>query len=354
MSFSPCSMFSDLIGNEQAKLRLHRLLGAGRLPNSLLFAGDEGVGKRQFALAIAKAFLCKTPEAGEGCGNCPVCSRIPMFVFPKPDDKDAHKRVIFSKHPDVGIVVPYNRNILVDAVRHLEAEANFRPFEGQVRFFVIDDADKMNDAASNALLKTLEEPAPTSYIFLVTSRPDALLPTIRSRCQILRFAPVETEMIERFLVEDRAFPVDEARLAARLSRGSVGRALAVKVEEFRERRSKMLDVIRNAITAGDNAAMIRFSEGLNDAKNKERFEENLDILESVIHDVWRLRYGGEASQIVNGDIAIGIAEMAERSGRADLASWLADIEELRRNLSVNINRRVATDALFTAMAAGKV
>lgn len=346
-------MFSYLIGNEQAKLRLQRLLSGGRLPNSLLFAGEEGVGKRQFALAIAKSFLCKEAAADEGCGKCPVCQRISTFALPKPDDKDAHKRVIFGEHPDVGTVVAYNRNILVDAVRHLESEANFRPFEGQARFFILDDADKMNDGASNALLKTLEEPAPTSYIFLVTSRPDALLPTIRSRCQMLRFAPVEIEMIERFLIEQRALSQDAARLAARLSRGSVGRALAIKVEEFREQRALMLDIVRNAVTTGDNAAMIRFSEGLNDAKNKERFEKNLDILESVIHDIWTLRHGGEISRIVNSDIAIGISEMAERAGGLDMASWLAAIEQLRRDLSVNINRRVATDALFTAMAAGR-
>lgn len=355
-SFWHYSMFSHIIGNEQVKQRLRHLLTAGRLPNSLLFAGDDGVGKQEFALEIARFFVCRRPSGDAPCGVCSACTRVGGFVIPpEPTDKnkDEFKKVFVGQHLDVGKVVKYKRTILVDSIRDLERNANFQPYEAKARFFIVDEADAMNAEASNALLKTLEEPAPTSYIFLLTSRPDALLPTIRSRCQMLRFAPVEIEAIERFLIDEHTFSHDEARLAARLSRGSVGRALAIRVEEFREQRAKMIEVVRNAITTADNAAMIRFSEGLSDAKNKERFEENLDILESVIHDVWMLRHGGELSRIVNSDIAIGISEMAERAGRADLPSWLAAIEELRRNLAVNINRRVATDALFTTMAAGR-
>ena len=346
-------MFSGLVGNDSVKHRLRHLLASGRLPNSLLFAGDDGVGKRQFALAIAKSFVCKEPVKGEACGVCAACRRAGTFVFPKPDNKDGHEVVIFSEHTDVGIVIPYNRNILVKAVRHLESEANFRPNEARARFFIIDNADKMNDSASNALLKTLEEPAPTSYLFLITSRPDALLTTIRSRCQTLRFAPVETDAMERFLIDDRAFSHDEARLAARLSRGSIRRALSVDVDKFREQRTRMLSVVRSALLTGESAAMLRISEEMNDAKNKDRFEENLDILESVIHDIWTVRVGGDLQQIVNNDIALGISELAESADSDRLALWLADIETIRRNLAVNINRRVATDALFTAMAANR-
>lgn len=348
------SMFSSLVGNDSVKHRLRHLLAAGRLPNSMLFAGDDGVGKRQFALAIAKSFVCKEPVNGEGCGVCAACLRAVKFVLPNDNAKgDDYDVVFFSGHPDVGMVIPYNRNLRVGSIRALEKEANFRPFEGTARFFIIDDADKMNDSASNALLKTLEEPAPTSYLFLITSRPDALLTTIRSRCQTLRFAPIEAEAIERFLIDDRAFSHDEARLAARLSRGSIGRALSVDVESFREQRTKMLAVVRDALITRESAGMLRISEELNDAKNKERFEENLDILESVIHDIWSVRVGGDPREIENSDIALGVSELAENAESDRLASWLAEIETIRRNLAVNINRRVATDALFTAMAATK-
>ena len=343
-------MFKKLIGNNQVKDILRRFVANGRVPNSLMFAGDEGVGKRQFALELAKALVCTDPTDGEACEVCPACVRADNFRFPKPDDKRAHERVIWSDHPDIGTIIAYNRNILVDAIRHIESEANFQPYEARSRFFIIDDADKMNDAASNALLKTLEEPPATSHIFLITSRPDSLLPTIRSRCQTLRFAPVSTDEIEKYLIDERAFTHDEARLSARLARGSIGRAVTIDVEKFKVRREKMLSIIRNVIETGDVAALLRTSEEMNDAKNKENFEENLDILQSLIHDVWTIKINGDAVRIVNTDLAAALTDLAAESGRADLPSWLNAIETMRQNFIVNINRKVATDALFVSMA----
>ena len=316
----------------------------------MLLAGDEGVGKRQFALELVKSFICLDPADGEACGVCAVCRRAGVFAFPKSDDRDAHKRIIFSDHPDVGTVIPYNRNILVDAIRHLESEANFRPYEAKARFFIIDDADKMNDAASNALLKTLEEPPPTTHIFLITSRPDSMLPTIRSRCQMLRFAPVPGDKIEKYLIEERAFSHDEARLAARLSRGSIGRAVSINVEKFRKSRDRMLAVVTNVIESGDRAALLRIAEEMNDAKNKENFEDSLDTLQSLIHDVWTLKVSGDASRVVNTDLSDRLANLAANSGTADMPKWLADIDTMRENFAVNINRKVAADALFVSMA----
>lgn len=343
-------MFSKLIGNDNAKRSLKRLLANGRVPNSLLFAGDEGVGKRQFALQVAKAFVCKDPTDHEACGVCAACRRADVFVFPKSDKGDDFEQVFFSEHPDVGTVIPFKRNVRVNAIRELEREANFRPYEAAARFFIIDDAHKMNDAAANALLKTLEEPPATSYIFLITSRADSLLPTIRSRCQMMRFAPVETDEIERFLIDDRAFSLDEARLAARLARGSVGRAVSVDVAKFKVNRERMMGVLRNEVETGDRAALLRISEEMNDAKNKENFEENLDILESLIHDVWTLRMSGEDSRIVNTDLADELSRIADNAAGLDLASWFGGIETMRENFAVNINRKIAADALFVTMA----
>ncbi len=343
-------MFSHLIGNEPAKLTLRRLLKKGRVPNSLLFAGPEGVGKRQFAIELAKAFLCREPAEGEPCGTCSACKRADVFVFPKSEKGDDYDFVFFSEHPDLGMVIPFRRNVRIDAIRALESEANFRPYESSVRFFIVDDAEKMADPAANALLKTLEEPAETTYIILITSRPDSLLPTIRSRCQTVRFAPVSDSAIEEFLISDRAFSHDEARLSARASRGSVRRALSINASAFAASRDRMLDVIRNLIDAGNLAATLKISEEMNDAKNKDNFEENLDVLESLIHDVWSLRATGDEERLVNSDLASELKVLAGRSATHDLPAWLAEIETMRNNFVVNINRKVATDALFVTMA----
>lgn len=343
-------MFKKLVGNEHVKQTLRHLLKNGRVPNSMLFSGDEGVGKRQFALELAKAFVCTDSADGEACDTCTACRRADVFAFPKSDKGDDYDQVFLSEHPDVGTVIPFNRNVRIKAIRDLEREANFRPFEAKARFFIVDHAEKMADPAANALLKTLEEPSSTTHIFLITSRPDSLLPTIRSRCQTLRFAPVNADEIEKYLIEEKAFTHDEARLAARLSRGSIGRAVSINVEKFRIQRERMLAVVTNVIETGDRAALLRIAEELNDAKNKDNFEDNLDILQSLIYDIWSIRVGSDESRIVNTDLTDQLTRLAEDSGRADMPSWLAEIDTMRQNLAVNINRKIAADALFVSMA----
>lgn len=342
-------MFSKLVGNEQVKHTLKHLLANGRVPNAMLFAGDEGVGKRQFAIELARAFVCKESNGLEACGTCAACRRAQVFVFPKSEKGDDFDCVFFSEHPDVGMVIPFRRNVRIGAIRALEREANFRPYEGRARVFIVDDAEKMADPAANALLKTLEEPASTSHIFLITSRPDSLLPTVRSRCQTMRFAPVDIPQIEKFLIAERAFSHDEAKLAARLSLGSVGRAVSVSVEQFRVLRERMLGVLTNAIETGDRGALLRISEEMSDAKNKDRFEENLHILQSLIHDVWMFNISGDPARLVNTDLTQQIKRLSENANSSDLPRWLAEIDTMRENFTVNINRKLAADALLIGM-----
>lgn len=324
-----------------------------RLPNSLLFAGPEGVGKQQFALEIARVAICDSQtDDGEACGVCAHCKRIGETNIPSVTDKnrDDFKSVFFTNHRDVASVVPYKNFILVDAIRDLEKEANFRPFEGKARFFIIDDADKMNDQAANALLKTLEEPPSTSYIFLITSRPDSLLATIRSRCQTLKFAPIATDDIEQYLVDERAYTHHEAVLAARTARGSIGRAVSIDVAAFKEQRRRMFDVLRHSLETGERAALLKISEELSDAKNKEHFAENLDILASLIHDVWSLGVSGDKARVIHTDLENELMSLAQHSPVNRLPDWLKVIETMRENFVVNINRKVAADAMFMTMA----
>src|SRR5919112_1736601 len=150
-------MFDSLVGNERAKETLRRMLRQGRVPGALLFAGEKGLGKKSFALEVARALNCRDRRGVEGCGVCPACERVGRVQLPAADDRDAHEKIIWSEHKDVGLIRPYNRNILVKAVRDLERESNFRPVEGSARVFLIEHAESMNESASNALLKTLEE-----------------------------------------------------------------------------------------------------------------------------------------------------------------------------------------------------
>lgn len=345
-------MFDKFIGNSHIKAILRRMLAAERVPHSLIFAGANGVGKKQFALELAKSMTCRNPQNFEACDRCAACARADKFTFPAADKKDDFERVIFSSHPDIGIVTPYKNSILVEAVRDLEKEANFRPYEAAARFFIIDDAEKLSSAkdnAANALLKTLEAPPPTAYIFLVTSRPDALLPTILSRCQTLRFAPVPAKEIEARLLASQKFSPGDAELVAELASGSIGGALETDAAAFREGRDAMLKVLDALLARQDRAALLRAAEDMNDAKNKDNYNQTLSILETLIHDIWTLRLE-KSAKIVNADIRSQLEKRAEFGDAKRLASWLVQIETMRENFNVNLNRKIATDALFMQMA----
>jgi DNA polymerase III subunit delta' len=208
----------------------------------------------------------------------------------------------------------------------------------------------MNAAASNALLKTLEEPAPTSHIFLIASRPDSLLQTIRSRCQMLRFGPVSAVDIERYLLSRNMFSPEETAVAARLANGSIGRAVSIDLEKFRAQREAMLSVLRNILFTADRAALLRVAEEMSDAKNRESFDEVLTTLQTLIHDIWLINLADDESAVVNADIIPQLKELASRGRTSRLASWLDEIERMRDGFEVNVNRKIAADALFMEMA----
>lgn len=326
------------------------MLEARRVPGALLFAGEEGVGKRRFALELAKAFNCRARVGVEACDRCSACARAEELQLPPADEKDEYKKIIWSAHPDVGMVLPYKRAILVDAIRDLEREANFRPFEGEARLFLIEEADKLNEASSNALLKTLEEPPATSHLILITSRPAALLPTIRSRCQTIRFSPLTVAEIEAHLLKDKRVAKSDVALLARAARGSIGRALATNADSYRAQREAMLKVLSALALSADRVQLLRSAEELNDAKLKDEYEARLDVLETLVRDAWRLALNAQGAQVVNEDLREQLKQIAGRINAGRAAEWLLEIEKLREQLSVNINRKVATDALFLSMA----
>jgi DNA polymerase-3 subunit delta' len=346
-------MFKRLIGNQRVKEILRRMTASRRVPGAMLFAGADGIGKKQFAIELAKALNCRAPVGDEACDSCPSCVRAAHFLYPASDDTEANKKLIWSGHPDVGLVRPGGRFINVPQMRELEREANFRPFEGAARLFIIEDADKLNEASSNALLKTLEEPPPTTHIILITARPAALLPTIRSRCQTLNFAPLAAAEIEAHLLSsDKKINKADARLRSRAAEGSIGRALSIDLERYRQQREAMLDILDALVTSPDRVRLLRAAEELTDAKRKDEYEPRLDVLATLIHDSWAHALGAPETQIVNSDMIERIHKIgaALKSGHA--ARWLAELEQHRRGLDVNINRKVATDALLLGMASG--
>ncbi|MEA2485607.1 MAG: polymerase subunit delta [Actinomycetota bacterium] len=191
----------------QAQLSAQLL--AGDIVHAWLLLGPAGSGKRAVALATAAALNCPV-EQGRGCGECSSCVRI-----------------LRSRHPDVHHILPEGPLIPVDLIRDtVIPEASRSPFEAHYKIFIIEEAERMNEAAQNALLKTLEEPQPGTIFFLISDQEDEVLETIRSRCRILRLEPVSEDRIVELLEEAGAAQA-HARVAARLSEGDIERARAL-------------------------------------------------------------------------------------------------------------------------------
>ena len=343
-------MFDQLTGNSRVKTVLRRMLTTGRLPGALLFTGEEGIGKKLFALEIARALNCRTPKDNEGCGVCPSCTRIMKLNYPQREDAEEWTQIIWTDHPDVGLVVAPKRVLRVEQMRQIEKEANFRPFEGKARVFLIDEADKLNDASANALLKVLEEPPRTSHLILITARPAMLLPTILSRCQMIRFSPLTPDEIETHLLKNKLVDAKTARLRARAAGGSMGRALSGDLVTFTSQRKAMLKVLNALAISEDRAELLRSAEQLNEAQYKEEFEERLDVLETLIRDAWMLSLGVESTQLVNEDLSAELLEISKNIDSIRAGDWILQIEDLREQLIVNVNRKITTDSLFLVMA----
>ncbi len=229
-------VWHGIYGHDDVVEQFRRALRRGRLASSFLFAGPAGIGKRTFALTFAKALLCgQRPEAElDPCGVCPACVQVAAGTHPdveqvaKPDDK-----AFIPLELLIGDKEHRGREGLCHAI-------SLKPFMGGRKVAVIDDADHLNPEGANSLLKTLEEPPPRSLLILIGTSPAKQLPTIRSRCQLVRFRPLATEVVAELLLSQGTITdADEARRLAEHGQGSLQQALELADPELRAFRDRL-------------------------------------------------------------------------------------------------------------------
>jgi len=230
--------WQNIQGHDDVVEQFRRAIARRRLASSFLFAGPSGIGKRTFALKLAQAMLCQArpEEQLEPCGTCPSCTQAAAGTHPdldvvgKPDDKS---------------FIPLE--LLVGDREHRRREGlchniAMKPFFGGRKIAVIDDADYLNAEGANSLLKTLEEPPPRSVLILIGTSPAKQLPTIRSRCQLIRFQPLSAEIVEQLLLsQGLADDPTQARRLARYSEGSIQRAVELADPELWSFRNALLE-----------------------------------------------------------------------------------------------------------------
>jgi DNA polymerase-3 subunit delta' len=254
----------------------------GRLAHAYLFTGPSGVGKRLFAGELAKALLCETPPGPRlgACDRCPSCFQVAAGTHPD---------FLTAGRPEDALEVP------IDTIRELCRGFALKSARGRGKVAILDDADDLNDAAANCFLKTLEEPPPRSVLILIGASADRQLPTIVSRCQVVRFAPLPEALVAELL---RAHPLEDPGLAGRLARlsgGSIGQALALADPALWEFRGKLLAGLARPTIDGVGLARqwTEFVEeaGKESAAQRRRAALVLRLLVECFNEVLQLRTG---------------------------------------------------------------
>lgn len=332
-----------IAGHDGPRRVLSRLVTRRRVPPALLLSGPEGVGKRTIAVGLAQALVCGAPE-NPGGDDCSACRRVArawagletqreeaIRGYAKPDDGP---RFNHRLHPDLFLAEPARARsgarervagIVIAQVRALVPEMSGPPFEARRRACVIDDAHLMNEQTQNALLKCLEEPASTSHLLLVTAHPEGLLPTIRSRCQALRLGPLPPGALAAHL-EAQGLGTEEARLRAQLAEGSVGRALALDLDAYRELRAGLLGRLAG-LARGSDAPRLELADWLRELDA----DEALGALRGLLRDAAVLA-GGESAALVNEDVRSELARLAAGPLGARAAELTRAVGEARQDL----------------------
>lgn len=356
-----------VLGQQRVKLTLLSALRSDRLPHAYLFYGDEGVGKDAMALELAKVLHCEK-GGDEACGTCLSCTRLDVMQHPdvqlitalplgkgeikgdpplsklSQDDLSAVREEYRNKgqNPYHRISIPKANTIKINSVRELRREATMTAFGGRKRVFIVSRADEMNDEASNALLKTLEEPSGDCAIILTTTSRESLLSTIVSRCQQVRFDPLTEEDIQSGLTERNGVEANRAALIARLANGSYQRAVALLDADVFEERAFVVSFIRNALS-GNAVKVIGDVETIAGWKDRDRVVRFLMLVLVWFRDALVLSRGGA---VINADQQEDLRRFVTRNPGADLVNALTVTE--RAISLVNRNTYIKLVLFFLA------
>ncbi len=346
-------VYRDILGHEAVIARLENARRGGRVAHAYLFSGPRGVGKERVAWAFAAALACPAPEP---CGVCESCTRVARGTHPDvrllASEEELATRGLREDEgqKDKG----KERKAPSDQIRvsDLDEAANLfrhRPGLGRAKVLVVVDAERMNLNTQNRFLKTLEEPTPDSVIILCTSNPEALLPTVRSRCQTVSFGPVPQASVIRLLSEKAGLAAAPARALAALAQGSPGRALELAEGEELAARAATVEALRRA-SQGDLEDALSFAEEQSaGGEGREQAQFVLDRIEAWLRDALLLSLGAKEAQLLDPELEAQARAIADSAGHERLFSWIDSLQAARSALQGNANPRLTMESFLLSV-----
>lgn len=330
--------FSGIIGQDAVKNHLISAVRSGKIRSAYIFDGEEGSGKMMVAKAFASYILCENgPYSGapgnenvfDSCGECPSC-----------------KRIMHDNSPDVIYVTHEKTVVSVDDIREqLSDTISTRPYISKKKIYIVDDAEKMNNQAQNALLKTLEEPPDYAVIILLSKNAWSFLPTVLSRCVKLSMKPLLMEEVQAYLMKNKALPDYMARLFAMFSQGNLGKAInAASDEGFIEKRGAVVELMRSI----KGKPLYEYSKKAAElSSDKEGLQQFFDLLLLWYRDVLLYKSCLDESRLCFRDESFTIRQQAKDLSYQKINAIFDAIDEARMKINFNVRADVTLTELFS-------
>ena len=343
-------MFENYWGHLHVQQTLEDMIERQRIPQTMLFAGLEGLGKATLVRRFAARLIGHPEQIEQDDLSLPANVNMISAREKLPADKRNDDPLYLSSHPDFLTFAPDGplRQLGIPQIRLLKERAQFKPLHGTRRIFLIDQADRAGEQAANSLLKILEEPPDHMILILTADNVYDLLPTIRSRSVVLNFSPLSNDDMQQFA---KAKGLDNAPQRIALSGGSPGIAASLDIAQYQKRRSSMLALLKTGAGTASFGSWVPVSEALGRSKS-EKLELHLKLLYDLLRDLTVLREGGTAlsnANIRNIDIREELAALSAHVSIKWIIRTVKGVDDIAGLLRRNIQKQIALDGLLVDM-----
>ena len=323
--------FNDIIGHDMIKEHFKKAIEAQKVSHAYILAGEAGMGRKSLANSFALTLLCEQGKA-EPCMKCHAC-----------------KQVLTGNHPDLVYVTHEKPNTIgVDDIRkQINDTIMIRPYSSYYKIYIVDEAEKMTAQAQNALLKTIEEPPSYAVIILLTTNPEAFLPTIISRCVQLKLKPLQDFVVKQYLVESIGVPEANADVYAAFARGNLGKAIHLaESEDFRLLYEEVLHLLKH-IKEMNISELLDYIKKLRE--NNLDIYECLDLMQLWYRDVLMFKTTKDINLLIFKNEYGTINEMSQKSSYEGLNDIMKAVDKARVRLDANVNMELALELMLLVM-----